>query len=341
MKPKRFFNTRNANPALTVLVLLALPFFFSCSGQAEKHRIIKEELTLLGRYIENNRQTPSETVEALTEKPGTLIIAVPEGYAETPEWIRFLIPVLYNRGITELGVFFLSPEGSPDAESVTTPGAWNEKGAERALYLADPSWGYAEYRDLFAYTEHFNSLLDPGETRFRLRPLYKSRRFDDETALALAGTDKRAVFIIPQGDLETVADRCEGGRFGTVSVLLLYGPVEYKKKIIVPWRGILEKVMREVRKDRIPCGLPLTDRPATVIFRPDNRIDAILLIRPSRQFTPLTPIDDFVRKEDHADALARFPIKVSPTPVFRSIQKMNGYISDRARFWEKGAEAVR
>lgn len=341
MKPtpsRKALLTRLARVGIFLTVAQGL---LSCSEKAARLRLEREELSRLVRFTETHRMTPAEIIDRYTEKPGTLLVTAPEGYCETPELIRFMIPVLHRKGITELGVFFISPEGAGMAEALTEPGGYSDEKGNRVLFLADPAWGYAEYRELFSYTAQFNALLEAGEPPFRLKPLYRNRSFHTESAAALTGPEKTTVFIIPQKDLATVSEYLEKETSGQLSVLMLYGPLEQKKRISLPWKGMLDKTIKELRPDRIPCALPLVDLPHTEIFRPAGSIDAILLIRPSRRFKAVTPIENFITRDNREEAMERFPEKIPPKPIFRSIGKMNRYISSRAAFWKKGAAGLR
>ena len=92
------------------------------------------------------------------------------------EFVRSLIPLLYENGVTDLGIEFGCSELQAEADALVAAPTYDEGRARRLMFKWGSFWPYVEYLDLYRAAWALNRSLPPGAPRFRVVGLdYRAR----------------------------------------------------------------------------------------------------------------------------------------------------------------------
>ena len=94
------------------------------------------------------------------------------------EFVQSLIPLLYENGITDLGIEFGCFEFQAEADALVTAGTYDEDLARSLMFRWASYWPYVEYQDLYRKAWELNRTLPPGAPKFRIVGLDYRARWD-------------------------------------------------------------------------------------------------------------------------------------------------------------------
>jgi hypothetical protein len=94
------------------------------------------------------------------------------------EFVRSLIPLLYEAGVRDLGIEFGCHELQAQADALVTADTYDEALARRLMFQWGSYWPYIEYLGLYKRAWELNRSLPPGAPKFRIVGLDYKARFD-------------------------------------------------------------------------------------------------------------------------------------------------------------------
>ncbi len=139
-------------------------FLFACKGKTEQngapHPIIS--------YLETNRVAPTTYVINKFNDHDVIFIGENHWIKQQVEFVKDLIPVLYENGIYNLGTEFLNYEDTETANQLITAETFDDKLAEEIAFNSDWGWGYKEYIDVYKKAWELNKNLPNDAKRFKI-----------------------------------------------------------------------------------------------------------------------------------------------------------------------------
>lgn len=235
-------------------------------------------------YLLNKAKTPASVIIKYLQKESSRvnILATP-GYCETIDFFRYLVPALSHSGIHELGVWFLNSDDELKINRYLAglPGAVSP---ESLLYSCNPLWGYSEYIDFLNYIREFNLSAGNSDSRFSLIGL--NGNGNQETRLNWIHSD----FDLP--------DSVEDSLFFEIMSPL---PGTNGSGASLPYAGVLDTLLYKLPDWKRYAAVPLKGNPLWIKelnILSGEESDFLIIMGPASEFTPVTPIDDFIKQDD-------------------------------------------
>jgi hypothetical protein len=149
--------------------LLALLTGLVSSGQKRPPADISSELrAALTGYLREKGLPPEEYVAAKFEDHDIVFLGEHHFVKHDVELVRALIPVLYRRGVTDLGIEFGCYELQAEADALVTAPEYDPGRTRRLMYQWGSYWPYVEYLALYRAAWELNRSLPAGEPKFRI-----------------------------------------------------------------------------------------------------------------------------------------------------------------------------
>lgn len=150
---------------ITLLLLTPLFLFIGCKGKNKQNQ--KEERTKQWVSSIEKSLSPAETLKSEILAVDTIIISENPGYYENILFLEYLIPLLYDSDITNMGVWFLE---ASEQKKIDTFLKGNEtfQDALQILSKGSPMANYDEYANFLLLVSQFNKNLEKDEPLFRL-----------------------------------------------------------------------------------------------------------------------------------------------------------------------------
>ena len=138
------------------------------ANQRDPVRPPAEDLDNLAEYASAHRQDPVEYVVKKFETHEIVFIGEHHYIKHDVEFVQSLIPVLYGKGVRNLGIEFgcYGDQGLVD-QLVTAP-EYDEELARRLMFRCFVEWGYKEYLELYRAAWRLNTHLGQGQPKFRI-----------------------------------------------------------------------------------------------------------------------------------------------------------------------------
>lgn len=143
----------------SLLILLCL---FANSLQAQQ--TYKTEID----FIHNNTQSPSTYVVSKFNTHDLVLLGEDHAIKEHVDFVKGLIPQLYNAGVTNLCMEFGSHEMQHKLDSLLNAPAYDEQVARDMMFFYNVGWAYQEYTDIYKEVWKLNRSLPAGATKFRI-----------------------------------------------------------------------------------------------------------------------------------------------------------------------------
>jgi hypothetical protein len=174
MKSKNKFTFRLLSGFLPVLLLLLT----SC--RPEPPTVSVSDVKALDNWLDENRTSPGKVLEEIL-KDGQSIVFLQDNQlrADSIDLMKALVPVIYDAGVREIGLFFLDMKEQEELDS-WIQGKNRDSQAEKLISNANASLGYMEYCDFLRYIREFNSELAENETAVHLLGLGNRGSTDPE-----------------------------------------------------------------------------------------------------------------------------------------------------------------
>jgi hypothetical protein len=160
-------------------VLLTLFFGAALVGQKRPPGEIADDLKKeLTGYLKMQGLAPEDYVAAKFRDHDIVFIGEHHFIKHDVEFVRSLIPVLYQTGVIDLGIEFGCNELQREADSLVTAKDYNEDLARRLMFKWGSYWPYVEYLSLYRAAWELNRLLPLGAPKFRIVGLDYRQRWD-------------------------------------------------------------------------------------------------------------------------------------------------------------------
>jgi hypothetical protein len=141
-------------------ILLILFCLFSCKTNENRNPLIE--------YLETNHLSPNEYVIKKFKDHDVIFIGENHYIKEQVEFIKDLIPDLYENGIYNLGTEFLNYEDTELANKLITAEIFDNGLAEDITFKSLWHWGYKEYIDIYRKAWELNKSLPKDAIKFKI-----------------------------------------------------------------------------------------------------------------------------------------------------------------------------
>src|SRR5688572_16203901 len=91
-------------------------------------------------YLETHAQSPEEYVVAKFRDHDVVFLGEQHRIRHDPQLIRNVIPLVYQAGVTTLGIEFARREDQPLVDKLVRGRRWNETLAREILFRSFPVW---------------------------------------------------------------------------------------------------------------------------------------------------------------------------------------------------------
>lgn len=145
------------NTILTLTILLCL---FSCKTNKKQNSLIE--------YLETSHLSPNDYVIQKFKDHDVIFIGENHYIKEQVEFIKDLIPDLYENGIYNLGTEFLNYEDTRLANKLITAKFFDQELAESISFKSDWNWGYKEYIDIYKKAWELNKSIPINAKKFKI-----------------------------------------------------------------------------------------------------------------------------------------------------------------------------
>ncbi len=164
---------------LTSLVLPVLKAEPALPGEKRPPREVPEaQRAKLAAYLRDKALAPEDYVASKFRDHDIVFIGEHHFVKHDVELIRDLIPVIYRRGVTDLGIEFGCYELQAEADALVTAPEYDEGRARRLMFQWGSYWPYVEYLALYRAAWDLNRSLPPGAPKFRIVGLDYRPRWD-------------------------------------------------------------------------------------------------------------------------------------------------------------------
>lgn len=151
----------------TILLLSILVLLYSTGCKNEKKEKSVMVKTKQWISVMESSPSPAKAIKAELFKGNTVLVSETPGYIENIAFLQYLIPSLYDSGITTIGVWFLEASEQNNIDSFIK-GTGTFKDGANILAQGESEVNYDEYINFLLNVSLFNKNLEKGEPIFRL-----------------------------------------------------------------------------------------------------------------------------------------------------------------------------
>lgn len=145
--------------------LLLLFVFTGCKDNSLK--TTQKERTKQWVSILEKSSSPAKVIKDELLLGNSVLVSETPGYNENILFLQYLIPILYESGTKDIGVWFLDASQQSNIDTFLK-GNGTMKEANKILSIGSPMANYKEYANLLILVAQFNKNLEPDEPMFRL-----------------------------------------------------------------------------------------------------------------------------------------------------------------------------
>jgi len=344
MKSINKFTFRLLSGILPVLLLLLT----SC--RPDPPTVSESDVKALENWLDENRTSPGEVLEEVL-KNGQSIVFLQENQlrADSIELMKAIVPVIYDAGVREIGLFFLDMNEQEELDS-WIQGKDRDSQAEKLIFNANAALGYMEYCDFLRYIREFNSELTENEAAVRLLAMGNKGSTDPEKpAEILKMNDGEKNGETDDADEEPGLPvflwmKAEDGKLlpgesdlpGTPIIIKHHGPGENEYR----WNGLIEYVnaRRDIRdrtfafRTAAPPFSGWTDK--------ERDLQADICIVSPYPYRAVQTIPHFITPETATRALNSFPEINMEKPLGLAAYRMNRTIRKKAESYQKSIDRL-
>lgn len=156
---------------LALLPLILLSFSIGAGPSDTKRppaKLAADVRDKLAGYLEEKGLPPEEYVASKFEDHDIVFLGEHHFVKHDVELVMALIPVLYRRGVTDLGIEFGCYELQAEADALATAPEYDEGRARWLMYQWGSYWPYVQYLALYRAAWELNRSLPPGAPKFRI-----------------------------------------------------------------------------------------------------------------------------------------------------------------------------
>ena len=147
-----------------ILLLLLFTGLLSCQQNKKENK----EINPLLSYLEKNSKKPNDYVIDKFKNHDVIFIGENHYIKQQVEFIKNLIPDLYENGIYNLGTEFLRYSDVKLVNKLITDSIYDEQLARELTFKSDWAWGYKEYLDIYKEAWKLNHSLAEGKPKFKI-----------------------------------------------------------------------------------------------------------------------------------------------------------------------------
>ncbi len=144
--------------------------------------------------------TPIEYIKHVFERKDIVFLSEDHAVKENLDFVKELIPHLYEVGVDYLGMEFGAQEDQNELDKLVTGDQYNTQKARDLMFNYNVIFPYKEYMDLYKAVFDFNQTLGPSEKKFRLLNIsyvYDWSKFNPPY------TEENKVAVFHRGEIET------------------------------------------------------------------------------------------------------------------------------------------
>ena len=150
---------------LSVLLFLLGVASAQVSPEAD---VSAEEKVELVEYLRSHWQTPEEYILSKFRDHDIVLLGEGHKFKHDVELVHNLIPLLYEIGVTDLGIEFGCAEQQGTVDRLVTAETYDESLARRIVFQWGSYWPYKEYLDIYRKAWELNRTLRPKAPKFRV-----------------------------------------------------------------------------------------------------------------------------------------------------------------------------
>ncbi|WP_294957238.1 ChaN family lipoprotein [uncultured Flavobacterium sp.] len=174
-----------------LLLLILFPLcIFSQSDEIEKSV----------QYLSNNKNTPEEYIASKFAQKDIILLSEEHRVKENLQFVKNLIPVLYQNKVYNLGMEFGASENQAQLDSLISAPEYNKDLARKLMFNYNSGWAFKGYTDLYEAAWSFNKSLPKSSKKFRILNL--SYRYD-WSSFSGQRTSEKMKKVFYKGNTET------------------------------------------------------------------------------------------------------------------------------------------
>ncbi len=120
------------------------------------------------KFIKEKGMDPSEYLVSKFKRYDLVLLGENHAIKEHLDYVKNLIPQLYENGVTNLCMEFGSFEMQNKLDSMVNAPEYNEQLARDMMFFYNVGWSYKEYTDIYRKVWEFNQTLPAGQKKFRI-----------------------------------------------------------------------------------------------------------------------------------------------------------------------------
>jgi hypothetical protein len=169
---------------MIAIVVIAVVFIFNPFGKREPAErlfpayIKSDALEVLKSDLVSHAAKAEDYVAGLFDRHDIVFVGEFPKIRQQVQFVSGLIPVLYRKGITQLGLEHALVASQADLDALLTAPTFDEARANRIFFDFIVLWGFQEYRDILKSAWQVNRSLPPGSTPFRIVGLSVRRHWE-------------------------------------------------------------------------------------------------------------------------------------------------------------------
>lgn len=147
-----------------VIIIFLFIGLLSCQQNKKKN----SETNPLLSYLKKDKQTPNDYVIEKFKTHDIIFIGENHYIKQPVDFVKGLIPQLYENGIYNLGTEFIRYSDTDLMDKLITDSVYNEKLAIDITFNSLWHWGYQEYIDIYKEAWELNNKLPKSAQKFRI-----------------------------------------------------------------------------------------------------------------------------------------------------------------------------
>jgi len=119
-------------------------------------------------YLSKNKMSPQEYIASKFASKDIVLLSEEHRVKQNLELVKSLIPVLYKKGVSIIGMEFGASENQKTLDSLILAPEYNEDLARKLMFNYNSGWVFKGYTDLYKATWSFNKTLPKSAKKFRI-----------------------------------------------------------------------------------------------------------------------------------------------------------------------------
>ena len=176
--------------------LLFLAFMFPVLGFGQENKPTLEAV----EYLKQHPKSPKDYLVSKFSNYPLVLLGEDHAVKENLDFVKSLIPELYQAGIYNLCMEFGSFEKQKELDELMDAEIFDERKAKDLFFYYNVGWAYKEYFDIYKTVWEFNKTLKPDAKRFRILNLSYQYHWENFRGGARTPENMKAVFNLGTPD---------------------------------------------------------------------------------------------------------------------------------------------